>query len=97
MTHLTQAGHRHGNVFGFPLGGFGLLASLLLPFAAAFLAFFASTCISIFVLLAWNLTGHHAANYADSYLYVGLPTGGIVLLIALPFFLAVWFRAKLEK
>jgi hypothetical protein len=86
-----------GKVFGFALRGFGLLTSLLLSFAAAFFAFFASTCLAIFALLAWNLGGHHAVNYADSYRFVGLPAGVIVLLIALPFFGSLWIRAKFLK
>ncbi len=61
------------SVLGFPLEGFGFFQSLLLSFASAFFTFFASTCIAIFSLLGWNLIGHHSVNYADSYLYVGLP------------------------
>ena len=86
-----------GTVFGFPLKGFGLLTSLLLSFAAAFFAFFATTCIAIFSLLAWNLIGHHAVNYADSYLYAGFPAGLLVLIVALPVFGVLWVRAKLSK
>jgi cbb3-type cytochrome oxidase subunit 1 len=70
---------------------------LLLSFASAFFAFFSSTCIAIFALLAWNLGGHHAVNYADSYWNVGLPAGVIVLLVALPVFGTLWIRAKFEK
>jgi hypothetical protein len=79
------------------MAGFGLFTSLLLSFASAFFTFFASTCISIFVLLAWNLGGHHSVNYADSYRYVGFPAGVIVLVIALPFFLTLWVRSKFLK
>lgn len=86
-----------GTVLGFPLKGFGLLTSLLLSFAAAFFTFFATTCIAIFSLLAWNLIGHHAVNYADSYLYVGFPAGMLVLTAALPVFGTLWVRAKLSK
>jgi uncharacterized membrane protein len=86
-----------GTVFGFPLKGFGLFTSLLLSFAAAFFTFFASTCIAIFSLLAWNLIGSHSVNYADSYLYVGFPAGLLVLAVALPVFGALWVRAKLHK
>ncbi len=46
-------------------------------FASAFFTFFATTCLAIFSLLAWNLFGHHTVNYADSYLYIGLPAGVI--------------------
>jgi hypothetical protein len=86
-----------GTVLGFPLRGFGLFTSLLLAFAAAFFTFFATTCIAIFALLGWNELGHHAVNYADSYLYVGFPAGVLVLAVALPLFGALWVRAKLRK
>jgi hypothetical protein len=86
-----------GTVLGFPLEGFGLFTSLLLAVAAAFFTFFASTCIAIFSLLAWNLIGQHTVNYADSYRYVGLPAGAAVLVLALPVFATLWVRAKLRK
>ena len=86
-----------GTLFGFPLKGFGFLTSLLLAFAAAFFTFFASTAIAIFALLAWNLGGGHAVNYADSYLYVGFPAGVLVLVIALPVFGVLWVRARLSR
>jgi len=84
-------------LFGFPLKGFGFFTSLLLAFAAAFFTFFASTAIAIFALLAWNLGGGHAVNYADSYLYVGFPAGVLVLVIALPLFGGLWVRARLNR
>ncbi|MGA2808397.1 MAG: hypothetical protein ABSE87_09690 [Terracidiphilus sp.] len=86
-----------GTVLGFPLKGFGLFTSLLLAFASAFFTFFASTTIAIFALLAWNLFGHHAVNYADSYRCVGFPAGLLVLVVALPVFGTLWVRAKLRK
>lgn len=86
-----------GTVLGFPLAGFGLFTSLLLAFAAAFFTFFATTCIAIFSLLGWNLFGHHAVNYADSYRYIGFPAGVVVLVVALPVFGTLWVRAKLRK
>ena len=94
---MAQGELQGGKIFGFPLRGFGLFTSLLLSFASAFFVFFASTCIAIFSLLAWNLGGHHSVNYADSYLYVGFPAGVIVLAIALPFFLILWVRSKFLK
>jgi len=94
LTHTAPSDVR---VLGFPLRGFGLFTSLLLSLAAAFLGFFASTCLAIFALLIWNLGGHHSVNYADSYRYVGFPLGVLVLAIALPFFLALWVRAKFLK
>ena len=95
MAQSTQ--REGGRVLGFPLKGFGLFTSLLLAFAAAFFTFFATTTIAIFALLAWNLLGHHAVSYADSYRYVGFPAGVLVLVVALPVFGVVWVRAKLLK
>ena len=86
-----------GTVPGFPLKGFGFFTSLLLAFAAAFFTFFASTAVAIFALLGWNLVGHHAVSYADSYLYVGVPAFVVVLVVALPVFAVLWIRAKLGK
>jgi hypothetical protein len=85
-----------GTFLGFPLEGFSFFQSLLLAFTSAFFAFFAATMVAIFSLLAWNLIGHHTVNYADSYLYVGLPAAVIVLLIALPLFGTLWIRAKVK-
>jgi hypothetical protein len=88
---------RGGRVFGFPLEGFSFFQSLLLTFASAFLTFFATTCISIFALLAWNLFGHHSVSYTDTYRYVGLPAAVLVLVVGLPFFLTLWIRAKTRR
>jgi hypothetical protein len=88
---------RGGRIFGFPLEGFSLFQSLLLAVAAAFLTFFATTCIAIFALLGWNIFGHHSVSYADTYLYIGFPAGVLVLVVALPFFLTLWVRAKVRK
>jgi hypothetical protein len=98
MTQTAQM-RRYGgkSVLGFPLEGFGFFTSLLLSFASAFFTFFASTCIAIFSLLAWNVLGGHTVNYADSYRYIGLPAGLLVLAIALPVFGTLWVRAKLRR
>ena len=89
--------HPGGTFLGFPLEGFSLFQSLLLAFASAFFTFFATTTVAIFSLLAWNLFGHHAVNYADSYLYVGFPAGVTVLIVALPLFATLWIRAMLHR
>jgi hypothetical protein len=88
---------RGGRIFGFPLEGFSLFQSLLLALASGFLTFFATTCFAIFALLFWNLLGHHTVNYADTYRYVGFPAGVLMLVVALPFFLTLWIRAKVRK
>jgi hypothetical protein len=96
MAELIQE-RRGGRVLGFPLEGFGLFTSLLLALASAFFTFFASTTVAIFSLLGWNVFGHHAVSYADSYRYVGFPAGAIVLVIALPVFAVLWLRARMRK
>lgn len=96
MTQSTQGG-RGGKILGFPLEGFSLFQSLLLAFAAAFFTFFATTCVAIFALLAWNVLGGHSANYADTYRDVGFPAGVVVLAVALPYFGVLWVRAKMKK
>jgi hypothetical protein len=88
---------RGGRIFGFRLEGFSLFQSLLLALASAFLTFFATTCVSIFALLAWNVVGGHSVSYVDTYLYVGFPAGVLVLVVALPLFLVLWVRAKTRK
>ena len=98
---LTQSaqnrGAEGGTVFGFPLKGFGLFTSLLLAFAAAFFTFFGVTTAAIFALLGWNLMGHHAVSYADSYRYAGFPAFLLVLAVALPFFAVLWVRGRLGE
>jgi hypothetical protein len=97
MHSVRTQRHPGGTFLGFPLEGFSIFQSLLLAFTSTFFAFFASTTIAIFALLAWNLIGHHSVNYADSYLYVGLPAGIITFAVALPLFATLWVRAKLRK
>jgi hypothetical protein len=93
-SHIRRAGG--GSLLGFPLEGFSLFQSLLLSLAAAFFTFFLTTFLAIFSLLIWNGILHHSVNYADSYLYVGLPAGILVLLVALPVFGTLWVRARIR-
>lgn len=94
----VQSPRHGGRVFGFPLDGFSLFQSLLLSFASAFFTFFATTCLAIFALLIWNLFDPHALHYvADTYRYVGFPAGVLVLVVALPYFLSLWVRAKVRN
>jgi hypothetical protein len=97
MQSAQSQRHPGGTFLGFPLEGFSLFQSLLLAFSSAFFTFFATTTVAIFSLLAWNLLGHHAVNYADTYLYVGFPAGVIVLIVALPVIGTLWIRARLHR
>jgi hypothetical protein len=98
MAMQSAQGGKRGKVWGFPLEGFSLFQSLLLAVAAAFFTFFATTCLAIFALLIWNLFDPHALRHAaDTYRYVGLPAGVLVLVVALPYFLTLWVRARVRK
>ena len=97
MTSTTGYARTGKTVLGFPLEGFGFLTSMLLSLATGFFTFFATTCISIFVLLGWNIIGRHTVNYADTYLYVGFPLGVLALLVACAVFGTLWVRAKLRS
>lgn len=81
---------------GFPLEGFGFFTSLLLTFSSGFLAFWLVTGVAIFALLIWNQGLHHSVNYANSYLYAGLPAAIVVWAIALGVFGTLWVRAILQ-
>lgn len=90
-THSSQ-----GKFFGIRFGDFGLFASLLLSFSLGFMAFFATCFVSILSILAYNSAGHHTVNFADSYLYAGLPVGLTVLIVSLVTLLGLWLRRKLS-
>jgi len=97
MEHAMKNQHSRGSILGFPLEGFSLFQGVLLAVASAFFTFFAVTTIAIFALLIWNAGAAHKINFAYSYLYAGFPAGVVVLLIALPYFLSVWFRSKMHR
>jgi hypothetical protein len=96
-TRNTQRGSAGGKVLGFPLAGFSLFQCLLLTAATGFFVFFLATTLAIFALLAWNLAGRHAVNYAVSYRYIGFPAGVAALASALAYFIVSWVRGKREK
>jgi hypothetical protein len=49
-------------------------------------------------MLIWSLFDPQALHHvADTYLYVGFPAAVLVLVVALPLFLALWVRAKARK
>lgn len=96
MARSVETG-RGASILGFPLGGFSLFQSLLLAFASAFLTFFAATFLAICSLLVWNVLLGHAVSFADTYRYVGFPAAVLVLVIAVPYFLVLWVRAKMRN
>ena len=90
-THSNQ-----GKFFGIQIGDFGLFATLLLSLSLGFLSFFATCFVAILSILFYNGIGHHNINFADSYLYVALPVGLVVLAISLITLLGQWLRRKLS-
>jgi len=85
-----------GKIFGVPLGDFGLFSSLLLSFSLGFGSFFLATFLAIFALLFYNEGGHHNVDFADTYKFVGLPVGLVVLGVSLIFFGSLWIRRKVS-
>ena len=71
-------------------------ASLLLSFSLGFASFFLATFLAIFTLLFYNEGGHHNVDFADTYKFVGLPVGLVVLAVSLIFFGSLWIRRKVS-
>ncbi len=97
MTATANTSTNRGRVFGVPLGDFGLFASLLLSFSLGFAAFFLATFLAIVTLLFYNEGGHHNVDFADTYKFVGLPVGLIVLAVSVAFFGFLWVRRKVSR
>lgn len=81
---------------GIPLDGFSFFPSLLLTLASGIFAFCVVTCVAIFALLIWNQLLHHSVNYADTYLWVGLPAAILVWAVSLVVFGTLWLRAQIK-
>jgi hypothetical protein len=92
----ANRGRSIGTIWGIPLGDFGLFSSLLLSFSLGFASFFLATFLAIFALLFYNEGGHHNVDFADTYKFVGLPVGLIVLTVSLLFFGSLWIRRKVS-
>ncbi len=92
----AQQQNLSGKVFGIPLGDFGLFTSLLMAFTVAFLSFFLFTFLGIIGISIYNGMGHQV-DLADSYKYISLPAGCVVLAISLIFFGTLWLRRKVSR
>jgi hypothetical protein len=95
-TERSSTSPERGNfaILGVPLAGFGFFSSLLLALSLGFASFFLATFLAIFALLFYNEGGHHNVDFADTYKFVGLPTGLLVLAASLLFFGFLWIRRK---
>jgi ABC-type Fe3+ transport system permease subunit len=100
MSAIANAsnGHRTPTVtiFGIPLGDFGFFSSLLVSFSLGFAAFFLGTFLAIVTLLFYNEGGHHNVDFADTYKFVGLPLGLLVLAASLLVLGTLWIRRKVS-
>ncbi len=85
-----------GYLFGAPMGNLGWFASLLMGLASGMAAFFLATFLGIMTILLMNAAGHKA-DYAWSYLYVGLPVGATVMVLALAYLGMLWSRRVARK
>jgi hypothetical protein len=85
-----------GTLFGIPLGELGWFQSLLMGTATGFFAFFLTTCIAIFSILALNTAAHRTIDFATSYRDIGLPVGVVVLAIAYGYLGFQWIRRKIS-
>jgi hypothetical protein len=94
MSATANSTANQSRIFGVPLGDFGIFSSLLLSFSLGFASFFLATFLAIFALLFYNEGGHHNVDFADTYKFVGLPVGLIVLAASLVFFGSLWIRRK---
>ncbi len=86
-----------GTYFGVPLGDLGWFSTLLMSFAAGFIAFFAATFLAILTILILNTATHGTVDYALSYRRVGLPAGLLVLSAALVFLGRLWILRQLRQ
>jgi TRAP-type C4-dicarboxylate transport system permease small subunit len=92
---LSSTSSKGPRIFGIPYGDFGLFATLLISVALGFMTFFAVTFVSIFGILIFNATTHHAVDLSHGYKYVALPAGCVVLVVALVTLGSVWLRRRL--
>jgi hypothetical protein len=95
-TSSSPGRESKGQVFGIPLGDFGLFATLLFSFALAFASFFAVTFFSIFAILIYNTVGHHTVDFANAYKLIALPAGLLVLAVSLVTLGFFWIRRKVR-
>jgi hypothetical protein len=93
-TSMTPRASGSGNLFGIPLGDFGLFTTLIMSIAVGFAAFFAATFCAIIALLFYKAAAGHTPDFTVTYKWVGLPVGIFVLLLTLAYLGTLWFRRK---
>jgi ABC-type dipeptide/oligopeptide/nickel transport system permease subunit len=94
--HDVARARREGVLFGIPLGDLGWFQSLLMGLATGFAAFFATTFVSIMVLLFYRVGSGHNPDFAISYRDIGFPVGVVVLVLALGY-LSVLYARRMRR
>jgi hypothetical protein len=82
-------------IWGVPVGGFGLFASALIAVALGFITFFGVTFLSIFGLMIYNRAGGHHVTLDTSYKFIALPAGIFMLIVSAAVLLGIWLHRKL--
>lgn len=88
---------RDGMMLGIPLGELGIFATLLMSFAAGFVAFFATTFVAILAMLVYMTASGKTPDFSYTYKHFGLPVGMVVLALALGYLGTLWAKRKLRK
>lgn len=94
--NVPQTSLKRGNLLGIPLGEMGWFASLLMAISAGFLAFFLACFFAIIGILILNTATHQAINFADSYKFIALPIGGVVMVFSLFYMAYLWLHRKVS-
>ena len=86
-----------GYLFGIPMGDLGWFGSLLIGLASGFIAFFATTFVSIVAILIYNSAAHANVDFGVSYRRIGLPIGLAIGAFALIYLARLWFKRVLRR
>lgn len=94
--HDLARARSEGVLLGIPLGDLGWFQSLLMGLASGFAAFFATTFVSIMVLLFYRVSSGHNPDFAIAYRDIGFPVGLVVLALALGY-LSVQYSRRMRR
>lgn len=79
------------------MGDLGWFQSLMMGVATGMAAFFLTTFLAIFAMLAYMMaTGKHP-DFAETYRLAGFPVGVVVMVLALAFLGVQWARRMIRK